>query len=113
MPALAQFNGPGSQTGTPEINRPVTLTTDTALLYPATHDLLLGPGDQVTIRVFAQPDYTPQVRVGTDGNVLLPLIGVVHLAGLSVTQAEELLQRCRSPRAPTRWPPWSARRMAS
>jgi polysaccharide export outer membrane protein len=93
LPALAQFNGPGSQTGTPEINRPVTLTTDPALLYPATHDLLLGPGDLISLRVFAQPDYTPLVRVGTDGNVLLPLIGVVHLAGLSVTQAEQLIQR--------------------
>jgi len=93
VPALAQFNGPGSQTGTPEMNRPVTLTTDPALLYPATHDLLLGPGDMIAVRVFAQADYTPQVRVGTDGNALLPLIGVVHLAGLSVTQAEELIQR--------------------
>ncbi len=93
LPALAQFNGPGSQTGTPEINRPVTLTTDQALLYPATHDLLLSTGDLIGVRVFAQADYTPSVRVGTDGNVLLPLIGVVHLAGLSVTQAEELIQR--------------------
>lgn len=93
LPALAQFNGPGSQTGTPEINRPVALTTDPAVLYPATHDLLLGPSDLVAIRVFAQSDYTPVVRVGTDGNVLLPLIGVVHLAGLSITQAEEMIQR--------------------
>jgi polysaccharide export outer membrane protein len=93
LPALAQFNGPSSQTGSPEINRPVTLTTDQAVLFPATHELELGPGDLISLRVFGQSDYIPVVRVGTDGNVLLPLIGVVHLGGLSITAAEELVQR--------------------
>jgi polysaccharide export outer membrane protein len=93
MPVLAQFNGPGSNSGSAEINRPFTITTDQGVLYPATHDLLLGPGDLISLRIFGQSDYAPIVRVGTDGNVLLPLIGVLHLSGLSVTQAEELIQR--------------------
>jgi polysaccharide export outer membrane protein len=92
LPAAAQFNGPGSQTGSPEINRPVTLTTDPAVLYPATHELELGAGDLITLRVFGQSDYIPTVRIGTDGNVLLPLVGVVHLGGLSLTAAEQLIQ---------------------
>jgi polysaccharide export outer membrane protein len=91
--ALAQFNGPASQTGSPEINRPVVLTTDQALLFPPTHEVEIGPGDSITLRVFGQGDYAPVVRVGTDGNVLLPLIGIVHLGGMSVTAAEELIQR--------------------
>jgi polysaccharide export outer membrane protein len=90
-PMLAQFNGPASATGSPEINRPVTITTDQALLYPATHDVLLSFGDLIAIRVFAQPDYVPNVRIGTDGNVLLPLIGIAHLEGMSITQAEQLI----------------------
>jgi polysaccharide export outer membrane protein len=93
LPIYGQFNGPGSTSGNPEINRPFIITTDQTVLYPSTHDLLLGPGDLITIRIFGQNDYGPVVRIGTDGNVLLPLIGILHLSGLSVTQADELIQR--------------------
>ena len=92
-PCAAQFNGPGSAAGSPEINRPVTLTTDQAVLFPAMHDVLLGPGDLISVRVFAQADYQPIVRIGTDGTALLPEIGVLHLAGLSLTQAELLIEK--------------------
>jgi polysaccharide biosynthesis/export protein len=92
--ASAQFNGPGSTSiSNPEISRPVTITTDKAVLYPPMHDVQLTPGDMIAIRVFAQSDYAPSVRIGTDGNVLLPMIGLVHLEGLTVTQAEELIAR--------------------
>ena len=88
--ARAQFNGPTSL-GTTEINRPVTLTTDQSILYPPTQDVVLTTGDQISIRLLADPDYAPIVRIAPDGTVLLPLIGVVHLAGLSVTKAEQLI----------------------
>jgi polysaccharide export outer membrane protein len=92
--ASAQFNGPGSiAPSNPEISRPVTITTDPAILFPGSHDLLLTPGDLVSIHVFSQADYTPTVRVGTDGTVVLPLIGLIHLEGISVTQAEELIAK--------------------
>ena len=45
----AQFNGPTSL-GTTEINRPITLTTDPAILYPSIQDVVLTTGDQVSIR---------------------------------------------------------------
>jgi polysaccharide biosynthesis/export protein len=86
----AQFNGPQS-VGTAEINRPVTLTTDPAELYPAIQDLVIEPGDQVAIRLFSDAEYAPVVRVAPDGTALLPLIGVVHLEGLTVTKAEQLI----------------------
>lgn len=88
LPAVAQFNGPGSSPGN-EMNRPTVLTTDTATLYPPTQLSTLRPGDQITIRIYGEPDYTPSARVDTDGNVHLPLIGSVHLAGLSVAQAQQ------------------------
>lgn len=93
VPAKSQFNGPASQTVHPEINRPVTLTTDRATLYPPTHDVLLTPGDMIAIHVFGQADYSPTVRIGTDGSVRLPLIGELHLEGLTVTQAEQLIAK--------------------
>lgn len=89
--AAAQFNGPPSTTPTQELNRPATVTSDRKLLYPEVHDALLAPGDLITVRVFGQPDFNPSVRVASDGTALLPLIGVVPLAGLSVTQAGETI----------------------
>ena len=87
----AQFNGPASSLNGPEINRPATVTTDRAVLFPGTRDIRLTPGDLLNIHLFGQPDYTPTVRLGNDGTVLLPLIGIVTLQNLSITQAEELI----------------------
>ncbi|MGA7157529.1 MAG: polysaccharide biosynthesis/export family protein [Acidobacteriaceae bacterium] len=66
-------------------------TTDTAILYPGERDVVLTVGDMISIRLFSDPKYNPAVRVNNDGTVLLPLIGIVHLEGLSVTQAEQLI----------------------
>jgi polysaccharide export outer membrane protein len=84
--AHAQFSGPGPS-GT------ATLTTDRAILFPQAHDPRLSPGDLIGIRVFEQADYNPQVRLGGDGRVLLPLIGNVELNGLTVSEAELLIAR--------------------
>jgi polysaccharide export outer membrane protein len=90
VPALAQFNGPASLGGA-EINRPVSITTDRDVLYPPVTDTPLVADDLITIHIFGQPDYSPIVRIATDGTVLLPLIGQVHLAGLTVARAQELI----------------------
>jgi polysaccharide export outer membrane protein len=86
----AQFNGPSSL-GSTGINQPVTFTTDPAVLFPSAQDLVLAEGDEIQIRLFSDPEYNPSARIAPDGTVLLPLIGIVHLAGLTVTQAEQLI----------------------
>jgi len=88
--ASAQFNGPPS-TSVPELNRPTQLTTDQAVLYPPVNEQVLALGDQLTIHLFGEGEYSPVVRIGTNGTALLPLIGVVKLSGLTITQAEELI----------------------
>jgi len=109
LSATAQFSGPAlpSDTG---VNRPTTLTTDPAILFPASRDVVLGGGDVITVRVFGPGDYAPTARIGIDGKVQLPLIGVVSLQGLTVTAAEALLAQklvdagmFRDPRSPSRW----------
>src|ERR1700744_118104 len=90
LSATAQFSGPALPPGT-GINRPTTLTTDPAILFPASRDVVLGGGDVITVRVFGPGDYAPTVRIGIDGKVQLPLIGVVSLQGLTVTAAEALI----------------------
>ena len=88
--AQAQFSGPTLPPGT-DVNRPATLPTDPAILFPASRDVVLGGGDVITVRVFGPGDYSPTVPVGVDGKVQLPLIGVVSLQGLTVTAAEALI----------------------
>lgn len=87
-PACAQFSGPGPAVETPTS---ATVTTDRALLFPPARDPKLSAGDLITVHVFEQGDYIPEVRLAADGSALLPLIGTVQLSGLTVTQAEELI----------------------
>jgi polysaccharide biosynthesis/export protein len=88
--AFAQFSGPATSS-TATYNQTVTATTDRAILYPGERDVVLTVGDVITIHLFSDAKYSPVVRVNNDGTVLLPLIGIVHLEGLSVTQAEQLI----------------------
>ena len=83
----------GAGTGPSGFQAPINpvLTTDPALLFPSSRELQLGYGDLISVRIYGQPDYMPNVRVGADGQVLLPLIGVVKLQGLGITAAEELI----------------------
>ncbi|HEV2576396.1 MAG TPA: polysaccharide biosynthesis/export family protein [Acidobacteriaceae bacterium] len=87
--AFAQFSGPG-----PAVEAPTTatVTTDQTLLFPAIREPLLSPGDLISIHVFEQSDYSPDVRLSAQGTVVLPLIGTVQLSGLTLTQAEQLVE---------------------
>ena len=87
-PGSAQFSGPGPVAGAPTT---ATVTSDRAVLFPAAHDARLSPGDLIAVRIFEQADYAPEVRLASDGSVLLPLIGVVRLNGLTVTDGERLI----------------------
>jgi len=90
LPAHAQFNGPALPPSA-SVNRPTTLTTDQSVLFPASRDVVLGSGDVITVKVFGPGDYNPTVSIGIDGKAQLPLIGVVPLQGLTVTDAETLI----------------------
>ena len=54
---------------------------------------MLSAGDLIQIRVFEQPDYTPEVRISADGSVLLPLIGTIDLNGKTISQAERIIEQ--------------------
>lgn len=88
--AKAQFSGPAPGPSI-EINPPVKITTDPAILYPGHRDIILGDGDLLTIHVYGSLDYGPVSRVGVNGILPLPLIGPVQVAGLTVLQAENLI----------------------
>jgi len=56
-------------------------------------DLRIGPGDLLEISVFGAADFNKQVRVSSAGDVSLPLIGLVRLAGLTTDLAEKLVEQ--------------------
>ncbi len=55
--------------------------------------IILHPGDGITLSVYGVPDYKIAARIAGDGNVDLPLIGSTNVAGLTVTQAQQLVAK--------------------
>jgi polysaccharide biosynthesis/export protein len=54
--------------------------------------LVLGPGDELEVTVYGAPDLSGHSRVSADGNISMPLIGYVRLAGLSSSEAEGVIE---------------------
>lgn len=52
----------------------------------------LQPSDLIKVQVYQEDDLTREVRVSQDSTITLPLIGTVDVRGLSVQQAETLIQ---------------------
>ena len=48
---------------------------------------VLGANDQVSVEVFGEDDLRTAGRLNAEGNLSVPLLGSVHLGGLSMTQA--------------------------
>jgi polysaccharide biosynthesis/export protein len=55
--------------------------------------VVIGPGDELDISVYGVPELSQHMRVGSTGEVSLPLIGNVHVAGLSNDTAQALIER--------------------
>lgn len=65
--------------GAPEVGGTITAN---AVNPPPLESLLIGPGDLLHVKVLREPELDQTVRVLDSGDVTLPLIGDVHLAGL-------------------------------
>jgi len=84
-----------AQNATPaDIVRPIAAPTDTsarAALTPtaltAPTGYILRPNDQVAVEVFGEDDLRTNTRLNGEGNLSLPLVGSVHLAGVTLAQA--------------------------
>ena len=48
---------------------------------------VLSPNDQVAVEVFGEEDLRTNGRLNGEGNLSVPLLGSVHLAGLTLSQA--------------------------
>lgn len=50
---------------------------------------IVGPGDVLEISVYDNDDLKTTVRVGTDGNIVMPLLGSVEVEKLSIPQVSK------------------------
>jgi protein involved in polysaccharide export with SLBB domain len=70
---------------------PTSRTVVEAPIVPPPADTSLGVGDSFEVRVFGEPDLSGLYKVGSEGNITFPLIGVVHVAGLEAQAAAKLI----------------------
>lgn len=55
--------------------------------------LLIGPGDEGDMSVYGMPEMLTHFRVGADGEVNLPLLGNVKIAGMTANDAEAAIAK--------------------
>ena len=54
-----------------------------------TPNYVLGPGDQLVIRIWGQVNFNAQLTVDRSGSVYLPQVGEIHVAGLPFDQVKD------------------------
>ena len=59
---------------------------------PATDDYLLGPGDEIQLKVWGPVDFNTNLTIDRNGQVNLPKVGVVTLAGVAVRDLDKTLK---------------------
>jgi polysaccharide export outer membrane protein len=52
----------------------------------------IGAGDLVSVSVFDTPELSGQLRVDPNGNVSIPLLGQVHVAGMRTDEAQKVIE---------------------
>lgn len=52
----------------------------------------LGPGDVFEVTVYGEANLTRTLRVSPEGDVHFPLIDLIHVAGMTTTEIEELIR---------------------
>jgi polysaccharide export outer membrane protein len=85
--AVPQDNGKQPQTA-----QHATSSDDQTHLTANPTPLLLGPGDDLEITVYGAPDLSGRARINERGNITMPLIGYVRVAGLSTSEAEAAIE---------------------
>jgi polysaccharide export outer membrane protein len=78
----AQVNGSAAQAAVNAIQKDEQKKPQTEL-NSVTPNAPVGPGDLLEISLFGTPDFHQETRVTTTGDLALPLIGSIHVTGLT------------------------------
>ncbi len=66
-------------------------------LAPVPPDYVIGPGDELRIRVWGQVNTQSNVRVDRSGDIYLPQVGPIHVAGLPFSALDAHLREAIKP----------------
>ena len=72
--------------------QPAASAGSISLIETNSSALVLGPGDELEITVYGTPDLSGHTRVSASGNIAIPLIGSIRVAGLTSTEAEATIE---------------------
>jgi protein involved in polysaccharide export with SLBB domain len=72
--------------------RNVPSTFSPSNLAPASASYVIGPDDELRVRIWGQISYSGNLRVDRSGNIYLPQVGEVHVAGLPFSELEHHLR---------------------
>jgi len=61
-------------------------------MTPVPPDYVIGPGDELRIRVWGQVSFQANVRVDRSGEIFLPQVGPVHVAGMALSALDAHLR---------------------
>jgi protein involved in polysaccharide export with SLBB domain len=61
-------------------------------LAPVTADYVVGPDDELRIHIWGQVNYIGNLRVDRSGDIYLPQVGTVHVAGLPFATVDQHLR---------------------
>jgi protein involved in polysaccharide export with SLBB domain len=76
--------------GSQLFDAPQNYVPDAGLAAPASY--LLGPGDEIRLQVWGAVDFSATLALDRNGQVLIPKVGVVALAGVRVADLEPVLK---------------------
>ncbi len=62
-------------------------------MAPVTADYIIGPEDELRVRIWGQINYSGNLRVDRSGNIDLPQIGTVPVAGLQFSALDQHLRQ--------------------
>ena len=61
-------------------------------LAPVTSEYVIGPQDELRVRIWGQINYSGNLRVDRSGDIYLPEVGEVHVAGLAFSALDQHLR---------------------
>ena len=59
---------------------------------PVPPDYILGPDDQVRLRVWGQVNFNANLRVDRSGDIYVPQVGAVHVAGVQFSDLDKIIR---------------------
>jgi polysaccharide biosynthesis/export protein len=75
------------------INKAGAAVTGPTPAAESTQSIRLGTGDLLDVSVYNVPELATKTRVGGNGDVYLPLVDYVHVAGLTIDEAQEVIEK--------------------